>query len=151
MDKSVFLMQIDRMMKTWGDNHYKPERVSLFWRSFHSVANEWFESAIDYLIGNHRSAPMVEEIAKAIDQAKNRHYSERSDRGMEDIISNAETNSMADRDLVQQCNQVRKDYLTGKLTKDQFLKYCDELESLAKHIAQAKRMPESPRERQFAS
>ena len=90
-------------------------------------------------------------MAIAVDGAKNRFYSERNGRDREDIMNNATANHIADKELAEKCNEVRKQYLTGKLTKEEFLRHCDELEVLAKHIAQGKRMTSDSRDKQYAS
>jgi hypothetical protein len=70
MRQEVYQQQITRLAKNWGEHNYKAERASLFWKAFNSVADDVFEAAVDLLIAEQRTAPMLKEISAAVERAK---------------------------------------------------------------------------------
>lgn len=67
--KDLFEAQMNRLRTQWPHSYGK-ERKELFWMSFQLVADAVFTRAVNEILSNSRSAPMVSDIDAAINLAK---------------------------------------------------------------------------------
>lgn len=141
MEKKTFESQITRMIQTWGERHYPTERVTLYWRALQNVFDQDFIEATDLLIGNHRTAPMHEDITKRVEECKTRRLSGNSvsgfptSGGFGSLLHNAaKLNKVADPDFVKASLQLLRDKLSGKLNHSQFIEGCGYLDTVSKQL-----------------
>lgn len=140
MDRSNFNNQMQRLQVQWP-HAYSEERLVLFWQVFKDVGNLDFKEAVDELLMSQRGAPLVEEITKAVQLAKNRYFErqrmkEASIMGM--MQQAAEVNQTADPAFVEDCLNLLDQLLTKKITYKEFEQGCDLLTVAAKKFAQEK-------------
>lgn len=62
MSEQEFLFQLARLKKAFSDNAYPEERAKLFWRALKPIDPAKMQTAVDSLIANNRSAPMLKDI-----------------------------------------------------------------------------------------
>jgi hypothetical protein len=136
LTQAGFLAQADRMKRVWGERNYPEERLKIFWRAFQSgTTDQVFSDALDELIANSRYAPMLDDLSKAVEQAKIRQYSNRGMGGfIETLDAAARNNKSADPEFVAACMKLLRQYLGRKpeITKDQFEQGCGYLDEVAK-------------------
>jgi len=147
MTEEVFERQIQRLSSQWK-NSYGPERKALLWEAFKNETDETFTDAVSECLGTLRGAPLVEDLSKACQNAKTRHfkqahYTEKSVLG--EMYSLASKNRTADRDFVAQCLRLLTDYQNRKITKAQFEQGCDLLDQAAKLHMSAKGLKWKPK------
>jgi hypothetical protein len=76
-----FQTQIQRLVRTFGQQAYTDERIGLIWREVSGLHDQAWTYIVDQLIGDHRHAPMLPEIrelasiarAKAWEREKKQH------------------------------------------------------------------------------
>lgn len=134
MELEFFQQQINRLKNQWP-NAYSTERQKIFFNTFKDVANFDFRDAVTYCLGNSKSAPLVLELEKAIQIAKNNYYS--SKRLEQANVLNAldyaaDNNTTADPEFVDKCMKLLDDLYNKKITKKQFDEGCDLLDQAAK-------------------
>lgn len=133
------------MKANWGERHYLPERVKIFWRTFQHTLRPHFDEAVTQLVANSLRPPMLDDLSKAIEAAKVA-ANQSSWRSVETSFTAAleeaaRNNKKGDREFVQACTQLLRDKLTGNLKRDQFLQGCDYLDQAAKVFSGPKREP----------
>lgn len=144
MTREDFQNQMDRLATVWGRNNYHQEVISILWRAFATTPTEHFTSAIDNIMATHparHKPPLLDELSKAVEQAKVRSNSTRHyGNPITNILENAANYSKADKELVKATLDNLKSYQDGKITKEIFMQNCDALDTLAAHIAKTKRV-----------
>jgi len=139
MEKKIFETQLRRMKETWGERHYPAERGGILWRAFQNVYDDDFEEAVDQLIANSRMAPMLDGLAKAVDEAKVRR-NQRNLRsgigipGFGKLLEEASTKTSANSEFVKACLKLLQDKIGKNLNKTQFLQGCDYLDTVARQL-----------------
>jgi hypothetical protein len=140
MDRSQFEMQMQRLKDQWP-NAYSNERLKLLWMAFKDIGGMDFQEAVDDLLMTQRGAPLVDEISKAVQSAKNRYFErqrmkEASVLGM--MHQAAEANTTADPAFVEDCINLLEQYLSKKITYKEFEQGCDLLTVAANRFAKEK-------------
>ena len=140
MDRSQFEMQMQRLRDQWP-NAYSNERLKLLWMAFKDIGGMDFQEAVDDLLMTQRGAPLVDEISKAVQSAKNRYFErqrmkEASILGM--MQEAAEINTTADPAFVEDCINLLEQYLSKKITYKEFEQGCDLLTVAANRFAKEK-------------
>ena len=140
MDRSQFEMQMQRLKDQWP-NAYSNERLKLLWMAFKDIGGMDFQEAVDDLLMTQRGAPLVDEISKAVQSAKNRYFErqrmkEASVLGM--MHQAAEANTTADPAFVEDCINLLEQYLSKKITYKDFEQGCDLLTIAANRFAKEK-------------
>jgi hypothetical protein len=140
MDRSQFEMQMQRLRDQWP-NAYSNERLKVLWMAFKDIGGMDFQEAIDDLLMTQRGAPLVDEISKAVQSAKNRYFErqrmkEASVLGM--MQQAAEVNTTADPAFVDDCINLLEQYLSKKLPTKEFELGCDLLSVAANRFCKEK-------------
>lgn len=89
------------------------------------------------MLGNSRSAPMVGDLDKAVNQAITNSYSTRTSGSYSlanTLLEAQGANKRADKQFVDACMKHIKLFMTGGITKQQFDQGCDDLDRLASVI-----------------
>lgn len=151
MNESQFKAQIERLCTQWP-SAYGGERLKIFWTAFRDADADVFSEAVSYCLATQRAAPLIEEITRAVETAKNRANSARmSGNALLNVLGDAARNARgwADKDYVRACMTHLKNFLvTGsKMTRAQFDEGCDELDKLARMLGNHKQQATSGRER----
>src|SRR5690349_8421127 len=78
MRASEFDFQMRRLETRWK-GVYVDELKKLIWREVGHFSSEWFEQAVDRLLGNSRQAPLVQDFAEAAAREREKvHASEKA-------------------------------------------------------------------------
>jgi len=134
MDSSLFNDQVKRLRTQWP-HAYGEERIKILWAAFKDVSNYDFRDAVSYCLGNSKSAPLVLELEKAIQVARNNYYSQKrleEASTMGALLEAADNNKTADPEFVDRCLKLLDDLYNKKITKKQFDEGCDLLDQAAK-------------------
>lgn len=128
MTKETFQKQIERLQANYRETDYKEERVALFWRALEKTDDHVFTEAIDELIANKRSSPMLQEISEAVDEARRRDAERRAIWARDDAAKRGRGGIMgvledlADREslggFARDCIAMLKDKIDRKLPAD---------------------------------
>lgn len=140
MERSHFNTQMQRLQVQWP-NAYSEERLVLFWQVFRDVGNLDFKEAIDELLMTQRGAPLLDEITKAVQLAKNRYFERvrAKDASILGMMQQAqEVNTTADPAFVQDCINLLDQYYSKKINYSEFLQGCDLLTVAANRFAKEK-------------
>lgn len=140
MDRSQFEAQMLRLKNQWP-TAYSDERLSLLWQVFKDVGGLDFQEAIDDLLMTQRGAPLLEEISKAVQLAKNRYFERlrAKDASILNMLHDAaEINTTADPAFVQDCLSLLDQLYTKKITYKEFEMGCDLLTVAANKFAKEK-------------
>lgn len=140
MDRSQFEAQMLRLKNQWP-TAYSDERLSLLWQVFKDVGGLDFQEAIDDLLMTQRGAPLLDEISKAVQQAKNRYFERlrAKDASILGMMQQAqEVNTTADPAFVADCINLLEQYYSKKITYPEFIQGCDLLTIAANRFAKEK-------------
>jgi hypothetical protein len=140
MDRSQFELQMQRLKDQWPAA-YSAERLKLLWMAFKDVGGMDFQEAVDELLMTQRGAPLLEEISKAVQLAKNRYFErlrakDASILGM--MHEAAEVNTTADPAFVEDCLNLLDQLLSKKTTYNEFIQGCELLTVAANQFAKEK-------------
>lgn len=145
MLENEFKVQIERLESQWR-NTYGEERKALLWQVFRDVAADDFKAAVDDCLLKSRCAPLLNELEKAINEARNRRLSNRSIYGLEPVgfssilSSAARNNKIAHPDFVKACVKLwnsRFSFASQKkpLTPEEYFEGCNYLDNVADRYA----------------
>lgn len=143
MSPQSFEAQIKRLQDTYGERAYGVERCKVMWRTFQCERDEVFVEAIDELIMNQRSTPLMAELHDAMSKARHRDRERRSvpmSADFTEIFNHAVEMTDANREFVRTCKVLLMDFQSGKLSKKEFLIGCDFLDQTAINMKKS-RMP----------
>ena len=109
--------------------------------AFKDIGGMDFQEAVDELLMTQRGAPLLEEISKAVQLAKNRYFErlrakDASILGM--MHEAAEVNTTADPAFVQDCINLLEQLTSKKITYKEFEMGCDLLTVAANKFAKEK-------------
>lgn len=76
MDFDFFQRQIERLKETFGQQHYKDERVKLIWRDVSDLKNEWFSAVVSEFIYSSRQAPLGDDFRLKVSQERQKSWSD---------------------------------------------------------------------------
>ena len=138
MTAENFRLQIERLSKVYNSKntkYYEGERVGLFWKAFQHTDDMVFAEAVDDLIANRKSAPMLDDIEEAVQEARvrdrqRRQVPSRNQIQMLQDASNAATDPKV-KEFSRACIKLLHDKVTGRITKEQFLQGCDMMDRAA--------------------
>jgi hypothetical protein len=129
-----FAKQIERLTKVFGAK-YPQERTALFWRAFQHVMDNVFEDAVDELIANCRSAPMMKELDAAVIKAKGRDHEQRKMSQLQSANPIALLTGGTKREFMPEfmgeCYDLLEKLKTRQITMKQFEEGCDLLDQVA--------------------
>lgn len=140
MEKIQFDAQIQRLRDQWP-SAYGEERIKLFWVALKDVGYQDFKEAIDDLLMTQRGAPLLEEISKAVQLAKNRYFERlrAKDASILGMMQQAqEVNTTADPAFVADCMNLLEQYYDKKISYRDFVQGCDLLKVAAERFAKEK-------------
>jgi len=140
MDRFQFEAQMARLKNQWPTS-YSDERLMLLWQAFKDVGGQDFKEAVDEILMTQRSAPLLDEISKAVNLAKKRFYERQQAKDasiMGMMHQAAEVNDTADPAFVEDCLNLLDQLLTKKITYKEFLQGCDLLTVAANRFSKAK-------------
>lgn len=140
MEKIQFDAQIQRLRDQWP-SAYGEERIKLFWIALKDVGYQDFKEAIDELLMTQRGAPLLEEISKAVQLAKNRYFERlrAKDASILGMMQQAqEVNTTADPAFVADCMNLLEQYYDKKISYKDFVQGCDLLKVAAERFAKEK-------------
>lgn len=140
MEKIQFDVQMLRLKDQWPSS-YSDERMKLMWQAFKDVGYQDFKEAVDDLLMTQRGAPLLDEISKAVQQAKNRYFERlrAKDASILGMMQQAqEVNTTADPAFVADCVNLLEQYYTKKITYKEFEQGCDLLTVAANRFAKEK-------------
>lgn len=140
MEKIQFDAQIQRLRDQWP-SAYGEERIKLFWIALKDVGYQDFKEAIDDLLMTQRGAPLLEEISKAVQLAKNRYFERlrAKDASILGMMQQAqEVNTTADPAFVADCMNLLEQYYDKKISYKDFVQGCDLLKVAAERFAKEK-------------
>ena len=72
MTQEAFQKQMNRLADTFGAQHYKPERLKIFWREMCALSDEWLERVVDRFIGYLRFPALLSEFSEEISRERER-------------------------------------------------------------------------------
>ena len=81
MQRGSFQREMDRLVETFGGQHYKSQRLELIWREVKDFSDTWFQTIVDRLIGECRYAPLLPEFRE--ESSKERERVRACDRSAE--------------------------------------------------------------------
>lgn len=97
MNRQFFQTQVNRLVSTYGETHYKIERIEIIWREVKDLSDSWFSKTIDKLIGESRFAPLMPEFREEISRERDRgwatekvHHDNQSQDFFQDTIPSEE-------------------------------------------------------------
>jgi len=140
VEKIQFDAQIQRLRDQWP-SAYGEERIKLFWVALKDVGYQDFKEAIDDLLMTQRGAPLLEEISKAVQLAKNRYFERlrAKDASILGMMQQAqEVNTTADPAFVADCMNLLQQYYDKKISYKDFVQGCDLLKVAAERFAKEK-------------
>jgi len=140
VEKIQFDAQIQRLRDQWP-SAYGEERIKLFWVALKDVGYQDFKEAIDDLLMTQRGAPLLEEISKAVQLAKNRYFERlrAKDASILGMMQQAqEVNTTADPAFVADCMNLLEQYYDKKISYKDFVQGCDLLKVAAERFAKEK-------------
>lgn len=136
MERLHFDQEIKRLLSQWPHS-YGAERLALIWITFKDVSNFDFRDAITDCLCTCRSAPLIDDLSKSVQKAKN-HYFERERIKSADSIGYLEglsqENKMCDPEFVLRCLKHLNDFHEEKIIKEVFSAGCDVLDQIADQI-----------------
>jgi hypothetical protein len=142
-----FETQINRLNSQWPRT-YGNERKALLWQALSRVEDEDFASAVDICLAKQRAAPLLDELDKACNEAKNRRHqgAPRGGAGFYSVLEEAALkDGGADKDFVRACMSHLNGYL-GKIRivrnkicvdagdRARFLEGCDSIMAVAEQL-----------------
>lgn len=137
MERSQFNSQIERLKDQWP-NSYGDERKALLYNAFRNCSDSSFSSAISECIARHRSAPLLDELSKAVEIAK----VEESAQGLRGTGSffgimqkGIAVNTTANPLFLKDCSGLLESLIDKKISLDDFQRGCDLLDIAAKSMA----------------
>lgn len=133
MERATFNKQLYRLKTQWPHS-YGDERIARIWEVFKGIADEIFVQITNMAIDTLRTAPLCEELGKLELEVRKQAQVTRSrhDSNMGSILlQSAKDNKVADRDFVHACLKHLQDKLEYKITHEQFLAGCDEIQKIA--------------------
>ena len=140
MDRSQFELQMQRLKDQWPAA-YSNERLKLLWMAFKDIGGMDFQEAVDELLMTQRGAPLLEEISKAVQLAKNRYFERMKAKDasiLQMMHDAAEVNTTADPAFVQDCLNLLDQFHSKKITRKEFEQGCDLLKVAADAFAKEK-------------
>lgn len=72
MEFNFFKGQMNRLTETFGNMHYKEERIKLIWKEVQDLSSTWMIKSVDEFIGNLRQAPLMTEFREQIAKERER-------------------------------------------------------------------------------
>lgn len=137
MTPEAFESQLGRLEDQWRQ-FYGAERKKILWNAFRGAQEDDFRLAVSQCLSEHRSAPLLPELSKALELAKQRRVSDEHYRGMGDlssVLKNAAiVNRTADKEFVKACLRHFGDYQAKRISYPTFLEGCDCLDNLANQL-----------------
>ena len=139
MTESSFGIQMDRLRSCFGPRFYEPIRIKLIWDTLRHQSERDFELAVTHCLQTLRSAPLLPELLKALEQVvaqKKQMDREMSLSRIQDpmgaLREASQMNKLADPEFVLQCMKLIWDKNNGKITRAQFLEGCQWLDEAAR-------------------
>lgn len=135
MDRENFDIEIKRLESQWP-NGYGPERKLILWNAFHKEKTDVFHNAVSDCLAYQRSAPLLDELNKAIEKARTREFQVGQTTRMQFGAQMQDLSKIttADPDFVKMCMRHLSDFQRGKMTKKEFDVGCDNLDRLAEQL-----------------
>lgn len=134
MERTSFEAQIKRLESQWPSS-YGQERKAILWQAFRGAHEIIFHDAISDCLAHMRSAPLLDELEKAVEKSKVREsQSNQSDRSAFQILKDSAKYTKADAGLVKMCLEHLRLFTEKKITEDEFYTGCDALNSMADKI-----------------
>lgn len=65
MNRNDFMLQMDRLMKVYGDKSYPDERTKIIWREMQGLMTYEFQDIVSELIASSATAPMITKFREA--------------------------------------------------------------------------------------
>jgi hypothetical protein len=133
MERQFFQLQMRRLSTTYGERLYPTERLELIWRAFQNFPDFEFEAAIAECIGNHRSAPMVDDLNSVLSQIKRDRPGKRihGDPIANEFNRLASSETRMDPDFIKMAQEILLKKREGKMNREQFSEACDYLDNWA--------------------
>ena len=117
-----FHLELERLRTQWP-NSYGKEREALLFRAFRDVNADELREAVTDCLSSCRQAPLVAELTKAVEAARNRSRERRwrGDGGLLSVMERAaENNRTASPEHVRKCVELVRGKIDGRLTATQF-------------------------------
>lgn len=139
MTQETFKTQVDRLKSNYREGDYKEERVALFWRTLQNTPDSIFVEALDDLIANKRSSPMLKEILDAVEESRARDAERRADwarsdaykrgrTGIDGVLDDLAGKSLISKEFAADCKHLREALTRKEISLDEFNKSMDLLD-----------------------
>lgn len=66
MTRSEFEEQFQRLIKTYGQKDFPPERIKLVWEETNFLVHDRFRKMVDYFIGEFKYAPLLKDFREYV-------------------------------------------------------------------------------------
>lgn len=76
MEWDFYQRQIERLKETYGQQHYRDERVKLIWRDVCELTNAWFSQIVSEFIYCSRQAPLGDDFRLKIGEERQKAFSD---------------------------------------------------------------------------
>lgn len=136
MEDKEFKIEMARLKTQWP-HAYGTEREGLIFKAFRSADIVKFRDAVSFLIGNSKSAPLMEDFTREVTRTEGTEFARYSSSGFADasgVLSKAARHTKASPEFVKACLKVVRDRSSGKLTKEQAEQAYEYLDQTAKQI-----------------
>lgn len=117
MNPNHFQKQIDRLSAQFGAQHYKAERVKLYWRKFQYFSDSWMERSVNKFIEYSRVAPLMQEFEAEMALEREKNYDSKKTEHTRDAKEFMA--SYPAEDIQTICAQIR-DRIQGRMSDSNF-------------------------------
>lgn len=132
MTKECFQEQMNRMIGTYGERAYPPERLKTIWLTFQRLPDGDFVDVVSHLIMNYRATPLMKEFHDAATEADTRRKEAMRTYGSGSVADILRANyvpaSYEDpnaRARIEGRLKLVSDYTNRRISKMQFADGCD--------------------------
>lgn len=84
MTDAQFQVQMNRLVETFGSNHYKPERIRLIYKLVLPYSVEWFTRLVDEFVGSCERAPLLPKFEEAVSLERERLWRKQKEQNEQD-------------------------------------------------------------------
>lgn len=137
MTQEVFKLQVHRLVETYGERYYPPERVKLIFNAVKKLPDGWLENTVSQFIGNNRHAPMLKEFLKeAWDYEKRaRQESVFNNFGSVTELLHVAADRAPNREFAKECVKLLEKRQKKMIDESQFKEGCDLLDEAAQILS----------------
>lgn len=135
MEKEHFEIQMKRLLSQWS-SAYGSERTARIWVGFKSISNERFTEIVDRALDTCRGAPLVQDLAKLLDELEKEEANRRVHYGFGQggfsLHQYERVNTRTNKEFVRASVQLYDDFQARRISETEFYQGCQLLGEAAK-------------------